>query len=131
MNLGRKYPQNIYLLRYEDLCLNPYETVDKLLNFLNYKPIPELIDHYITSHFGKTPSGQEIEIPKTRHEDPLSSVKNSAQKVFEWKTTIRKGLQQEIEENCEKSMNILGYTMGVQEGDQTLVKSASEVWPFS
>ena len=68
MNLGRKYPQNIYLLRYEDLCLNPYDTVDKLLNFLNYKPIPELIDHYITSHIGKTPSGQVIEIPQTQHE---------------------------------------------------------------
>ena len=65
------------------------------------------------------------------NEDPLSSVKNSAQKVFEWKTTIREDLQQEIEENCEKSMNKLGYTTGVQERDQTLVKSASEVWPFS
>ena len=56
--LGRKYPQNMLLLRYEDLCLDPYGTVDKILTFLNHQPkndalnVLDLVDQYVQSHTG-------------------------------------------------------------------------------
>jgi len=39
----------MYLIRYEDLSLRPYETVDQLLNYLELKPT-KLIDKFLESH---------------------------------------------------------------------------------
>ena len=136
MTLGRKYPHNMLLLRYEDLCFDPYGTVDKLLIFLAHQPkdilnILELVDQYVQSHTGKTRSGQIIEISQKIHDDPMGTVKNSALKALEWKTNIRESLLLEIEEKCENPIKELGYAIGAQKKDQTLIKSAIEVWPFS
>ena len=32
--LGQKFPDRIILIRYEDLSIDPYESVDKLIHFL-------------------------------------------------------------------------------------------------
>ena len=59
----------------------------------------------------------------------MSTVKNSELKAFEWKSKIDEPLLQFVEDNCEKSMEELGYAMGKRDG-QTLIKSAIEVWPY-
>ena len=63
MKFGKKYSKKIILLRYEDFCLDPYGTLDRLVDFLNYKPIPKLIDNHVEFHTGRTRSGEQIEIP--------------------------------------------------------------------
>ena len=131
MKLGKKYPENIILLRYEDLCLDPYGTVDNLLKFLNYEAFPDLVNQYIQGHMGRTIDGKIIEVSQKSHEDPLSSVKNSKQKAFDWKSKMDISLLQKVEENCEKPMKELGYAKwNGPHNDQVLIKSALDVWPF-
>ena len=131
MKFGKKYSKKIILLRYEDFCLDPYGTLDRLVDFLNYKPIPKLINNHVEFHMGRTRSGEQIEIPKSDHNDPMGTVRNSAFKPFEWGTNISKPLLQKVEEHCEKTMRKLGYAKWNLDKHQTLDKSASEVWPFS
>ena len=131
MKFGKKYPKNILLLRYEDFCFDPYDTVDRLIKFLKLKPVPELIDQYIESHTGKTRSGEQKEVPQDAHDDPMGFVKNSALKPFEWKSNINNSTLHEVEEYCAKPMKDLGYAEWNPEKIQILIKSAIEVWPFS
>ena len=119
------------MLRYEDLCLDPYGTMDRLIKILNYQPDPGLIDQYIRSHTGKSRSGEQMEIDQAVHDNPRSNVKNSALKAFEWKTKINKSLLKVLETICEKPMEKLGYSKWNPDNYQTLTKSAIEVWPFS
>ena len=52
-NLGQKYSNRIILIRYEDLSMQPYTTVDRMINFLDLPPQPDFIDSYLESHTGK------------------------------------------------------------------------------
>ena len=117
-------------MRYEDLCLDPYETVDKLIKFLDYKPIPKLINQFVEYHTGKTRSGEEKKISQAFHDDPMGTVKNSALKPFEWRTKMNSSFIQAVEEHCEKTIIELGYSKWNPYNDKTLIKSAIEVWPF-
>ena len=51
-SLAKKYPSNVFLLRYEDLVITPYATLDILLNFLELPPEP-CMDAYLENHVGK------------------------------------------------------------------------------
>ena len=119
------------MLRYEDLCLDPYGTMDRLVKILNYQPDPGLIEQYIRSHTGKSRSGEHIQIDEAIHDNPRSNVKNSALKAFDWGTKISVPLRQTVEENCEKPMKELGYAKWNPNNDKILIKNAIEVWPFS
>ena len=131
MHLGKKYPKNVVLLRYEDLCLDPYGTVDKLVKFLNFTPIPELINQFVQAHTGQTRAGKFLNVPKEIHDNPVSTVKNSSIKPFDWKPKISNTLLQAVENKCEKSMEVLGYAKWHKDNDKILIKNAIEVWPFS
>lgn len=52
-NLGKKYGNRIILIRYEDLSIQPYKTVDRLINFLDLPPQPDFIDTYLETHTGQ------------------------------------------------------------------------------
>ena len=80
---------------------------------------------------GKSRSGEDIKIAKAIHDDPMGTIKNSAQKTFEWRKNISSSLIQTVEEHCEKPMKELGYAKWIPNNDVTLIKSAFEVWPFS
>ena len=123
------------MLRYEDLCFDPYGTVDRLIKAFNYRPIHGLINKYVTEHTGQTRSGQYINVSQAVHDNPSSSVKNSKIKPFEWKTKISSTLLQAVQDQCEKPMNELGYAKwnpwnGEDENNQILIKNAIEGWPF-
>ena len=53
LKLGENYANRILLIRYEDLSIRPYQTVDKILNFLDLPPQPEFIDTYLKTHTGQ------------------------------------------------------------------------------
>ena len=131
IRLGKKYPQNIFMLRYEDLCLDPYGTLDKLIGTLNYQPNHKLIDKILKTFTGKSRSGEQIDIVKAIHNDPMGFVKKSSIKAFDWKEKISDSLLKEIEGSCEKSMAELGYAKWNMDNEEILIKSSEEVWPFS
>ena len=45
--LGEKYRNRVFLLRYEDLCIEPYQTVNRLLKFLDLPRRPDIMNEYI------------------------------------------------------------------------------------
>ena len=53
LKLGENYANRILLIRYEDLSIWPYQTVDKIINFLDLPPQPEFIDNYLKTHTGQ------------------------------------------------------------------------------
>ena len=52
-NLGKNYGNHIILIRYEDLSMQPYKTMDKLIKFLELPDQPEFIDTYLKTHTGQ------------------------------------------------------------------------------
>ena len=53
LRLGENYANRILLIRYEDLSIWPYQTVDKIINFLDLPPRPAFIDDYLKTHTGQ------------------------------------------------------------------------------
>ena len=51
--LAQQFSNRITMIRYEDLSTKPYQTVDKLINFLDLPPNSKFIDSYLESHTGK------------------------------------------------------------------------------
>ena len=51
--LSKKYPNQIILIRYEDLCIQPYKTAEKLFKFLGLPQKPQFIDTYLEEHTGQ------------------------------------------------------------------------------
>ena len=51
--LAQEFSNRITMIRYEDLSTKPYQTVDKLINFLDLPPNSKFIDSYLESHTGK------------------------------------------------------------------------------
>ena len=47
------YPKRILLVRYEDLSLEPYNTLDKIMDFLELPSAPEFLDSFLASHTGR------------------------------------------------------------------------------
>ena len=52
-NLGKNYGNHVILIRYEDLSMQPYKTMDKLIKFLELPDQPEFIDTYLKTHTGQ------------------------------------------------------------------------------
>ena len=51
--LAEKYPSKVYVVRYEDFIINPYGSLDDLLNFLELPPEP-VMELYLETHIGKS-----------------------------------------------------------------------------
>ena len=130
IEFGKKYPENIILIRYEDLCLDPYGTVEKLRIFLDYGYLKDPINNAIKSFTGLAKLDGQREISEEKHNDPMGFKKNSYRKPFDWREKISKPLLKNVEENCEKPMKTLGYAKYDPDKEQKLIKSAVEVWPF-
>jgi len=47
--IGDFFSDKMFLIRYEDLSLEPFATTDRLLQFLDLKP-NKLIDQFLESH---------------------------------------------------------------------------------
>ena len=51
--LAEKYSSKVYVQRYEDFVIDPYKTLDNLLEFLELLPEP-VMDIYLETHTGKS-----------------------------------------------------------------------------
>jgi len=54
--LSRKYPDKIFLVRYEDLSLSPFEMTDDIFNFVGLER-NKLIEQFLETHTQTTRSG--------------------------------------------------------------------------
>lgn len=129
--LAEKYPDRIILIRYEDLCIEPYETVDKLIHFLDLPPRPEFIDHYLATHTGSVRSGSQSgeKLPQKNDGAYGTKRKSSEQTAFKWAKTASQESVEEIEKTCQVPMEKLGYAQLEKDSD-ILFKTAEEIWPY-
>jgi len=136
LKLGENYANRILLIRYEDLSIRPYQTVDKIINFLDLPPQPEFIDTYLKTHTGQLRSHELISESKQHNqkETPYStSRKSSEETAFKWTKMLSMDEIQELENICQKPMAKLGYAKyngEINNHRDILVKTAKEVWPF-
>ena len=91
---AQRYPGKVYIVRYEDIALQPYEEVGKIMDFLGL-PWMELIDDYIKEH--------------TIHSGKARTKRNSKERVSAWARKLTWKRLNEIQKSCTKAMKILGY----------------------
>lgn len=148
VNLRKKFPGRIHLLRYEDLSTNPYETTDRLLDFLELSRKP-VIEEYLLTHT-KTKRYEEEEARSSQNnasglggrkrrpsakDNPYSTLRNSKATAFKWRQTMDMSFMQRIQAVCAEPMNDLGYNLihSPEERDDTefpvIGKNPQEIWP--
>jgi len=145
--LKKKYPDHIHLIRYEDLSMDPFETVDNLLQFLDLSP-NKLIENYIEEHTqtsrDATSSSTSTSNMDTTMKDgkamqvrslPYSTSRNSKATAFLWKKKMKNKDILKVQRVCKKPMRMLGYNpmtniVGNKDDDDfpLIVKSSEELW---
>ncbi|XP_040577076.1 carbohydrate sulfotransferase 1 isoform X2 [Lepeophtheirus salmonis] len=122
--LAKKYPGKVYLLRYEDICMNPYEEVKSLFEFLKL-PRSKGLDNFIQKHmFGKE---------SKKH--PYSTFRKSDNIYMEWRKTVDMGYIEKIQKDCSIPMKTLGYHSFSSPFDRdnftisVLSKASESIWP--
>ena len=127
-----QYPQNVWLVRYEDLTLKPYQTVYKIVNFLQLPTDYERVNNYLALHTGKTANG--LDVTKTELVRRYKNVfgytmrQNALKQVFKWTDQLNAENISEIEEFCAKPMKCLGYYNFSTNQTESLIKPINEVW---
>ena len=125
--LNSRFPGRITLLRFEDLSLNPFMIVSKLLAFLGLPWTPR-IEKFIQTH-----TVSDSENSKLQRNDPYGTSKNSSAVAFAWKVMMPFPKISSIQSVCKEPMEILGYqkyndSEDVKNSDLPLFKTAHEVW---
>ena len=127
-----QYPQNVWLVRYEDLTLKPYQTVYKIVNFLQLPTDYERVNNYLALHTGKTANG--LDVTKTEIVRRYKNIfgytmrQNALKQVFKWTDQLNAENISEIEEFCAKPMKYLGYYNLITNQTESLIKPINEVW---
>ena len=89
----------VYLVRYEDISINPTKLSEELLNFLDL-PKSSLVQNFIKSHTEGNDQSEKW---------AFSTVRNSTNEAFKWRHTITKKEIAMVQKECAESMKILGY----------------------
>ena len=109
------------MVRYEDLGMDPFGTVDEMFKFLGLLP-HRLIYKFIEKHTHisrsnllatkgiklETPNEQEKAM-KERRAEPHGTTRNSKATVFLWKNLMKTDDILEVQRHCKTPMIILGY----------------------
>lgn len=109
------FPKQVKLVKYEELCLKPYETFYGVLDFLNIQPdefLTRIIDRNVAFFTGETrEAGQDIpadEDPWTYH-DIIERNKGqivSKEKATEWMNQLDPDIKSLIDDQCKKSLHL-------------------------
>jgi hypothetical protein len=135
LSIGDKYPKRLLLIRYEDLSINPYDTVEKIIEFLDIPPRPEYIDKYLATHTGKE---RDEDSSKTKNNvkelsNPYGTKRLSSETTaFKWRFSMEEEMIKSIEETCQVPMEKLGYAKYSinATNEEILFKSPAEIWPL-
>ncbi|CAL4181683.1 unnamed protein product, partial [Meganyctiphanes norvegica] len=96
IKLKNKYPQQIYILRYEDLALNPINKTHELLDYLKFE-LDSNIEEFLKSH------------TTTNYDKPWSTKRESSTRVTYWSTKLSAPRLKEIQDSCVAVMKKFGY----------------------
>ena len=121
-----EFSGRIHLVRYEDLCLKPYEVVKRLMIFLDLSS-KALITNFIDQH---------TQLEGTKEEDPYGTKRNSKRTAFKWIKFLKTDHISSIQKACSAPIKLLGYNLMTNiAADKKnndfpiLVKAANELWP--
>ena len=119
LEIKQRFPGKIHLVRYEDLCLQPFQQTDQLLEFLNLPKRP-VIEKYLEESTSSKRLEEEQEVAASQLEqkrsrklkqNPYSTKRNSKVTVFAWRQKIKPDEVEEIQNSCSKPMEDLGYNL--------------------
>ena len=98
ISLSQIYPNNFWLMKYEDLALKPNETSNILFHRIG-KTVPESVRTYLETH------------TQSKHKNfgGMGTMKNSSYVVSRWKTGLSKENIDDIISVCSEVLNIYGY----------------------
>ena len=85
-------------MRYEDLSMSPFETVETLLSFLDLPP-NALLDKFISTHTQSNSSEKNV----------YGTTRDSKNKAFQWKREMKNRDINKVQKLCSNSMALLGY----------------------
>ena len=139
VEIKKKYPNKIHIVRYEDLCMDPYSQMDDILKFLNLPPKPQIEEILATST--KTKRGESSSIPLTLEDkeaarlskNPYGTTRVSKLTAFAWAKKMKASEIRVIQDACSAAMDVFGYKkMKNVEQDKTnpnflLIKPRSEL----
>ena len=110
------------MIRYEDLCIKPFVTTDKLLTFLDLAP-SKLVERFLEQHtkslrnatlttlaLAGMRSISNQELPSQQFlQTPYRTFRDSKATVFKWKQNMRKKDISKVQRVCKKPMSMMGY----------------------
>ncbi|XP_018319300.1 carbohydrate sulfotransferase 4 [Agrilus planipennis] len=102
IKLKHKFPHRFSVIRYEDLSLNPYNEVKKLLQFFNLYFHPNVMN-FLDSH------------TRINYGGLSSTFRNSKNTPFHWRMDLNFSEVQYIEEQCTQAMHLWGYVKAYNE----------------
>ena len=111
-SLASEFPDQVRLVRYEDLSLNTMDTVKKILSFLNL-PWHSSVQTYIASHTKPVPTPRKVrgKTSSNSASDPYSTVRNSTATVMSWVEKMSFSNVTSVQDSCLSPMKALGYKL--------------------
>ena len=94
----------VYLVRYEDICLDTLRAAESMRNFLDLSN-SKFVNNFIQLHTHGKPWSGGID----PNENPFSTIRNTTSKAYEWRYNIKDRDISKIQQFCANAMNILGY----------------------
>ena len=112
VDIKKQFPDKVHLVRYEDLCLYPFDQTDQILDFLSLPKRP-IIEKYLEESTSSKRAEEMLltEHKRTKHkkENPYSTKRDSKVTVFAWRQKIKPSEVEEIQSVCSETMEKLGY----------------------
>lgn len=118
LQLKTFFPKNVKIVKFEDLCLQPYDTMYDILDFLNLKPdanFTRLLDRHLAFYTGQTrEAGQDIPADKDpwKYEELLlkyNGQMDSKQKAIEWVEELDPDIKSHIDVECKSAIQSMKY----------------------
>ncbi|GAB0096019.1 hypothetical protein DMENIID0001_114680 [Sergentomyia squamirostris] len=94
--LLKNYPKRFHVVRYEDICLKPYEMTKEILQFYGLPMDPE-VEKFINSH------------TKVNIGNAHSTYRDSKSAPFHWINDLSYGEIDTIQNGCSEAMKLWGY----------------------
>lgn len=115
VDIKKQFPDKVHLVRYEDLCLYPFNQTDQILDFLSLPKRP-IIEKYLEDSTSSK-RAEEVLLTAEHHkgakrrkgENPYSTKRDSKVTVFAWRQKIKPSEVEEIQSVCSETMEELGY----------------------
>ncbi|XP_076067476.1 carbohydrate sulfotransferase 1-like [Oratosquilla oratoria] len=85
-------------IRYEDICLNPSEAGERVINFLGYSQTPDEVLRFVQTH-----------TKRGNMNVPYSTFRNSKDMMQKWRQEIVHHQLKQIEDTCDHAIRALGF----------------------